>query len=163
MELSQAQQKFICQWGKLCTNWGVNKTMGQIHALLLISKDEVCTDQIMSKLSLSRGNVSMNLRALENWNLVEKIHITGNRKDHYKAEKDLNKVFKTIVQERKKKELDPLINLLEEITAVNPDCDESNEFCKVTKNIHRFAKKANLALSTITSSNSEWISKILIR
>ena len=65
MNLSAAQDKFICDWGKLCTNWGVKKAMGQIHALLLVSKDDLCADDVMAKLCMSRGNVNMNLRELE--------------------------------------------------------------------------------------------------
>ena len=155
--------KFICQWGKLCTNWGVNKTMGQIHALLLVANDAMCADDIMGQLSMSRGNVNMNLRALENWQLIEKIHISGERKDFYKAEKDLSKVFKIIVAERKKKELDPLIKLLEEVDEVQPQCSKSDEFCRMTKELHRFAKKADHALNSIAKGKADWISKIFLR
>ena len=157
------QSKFICGWGRLCTNWGVNKTMGQIHAVLLVSNNLMCADEIMERLSMSRGNVNMNLRALENWRLIEKKHIAGERKDFYQAEKDLSKVFKIIVAERKKKELDPLMELLEEMETVRPKCQQSNEFCKVTAELHKFAKRADFALSSITSDKASWISKILIR
>ena len=137
--------------------------MGQIHALLLVADEPMCADVIMDQLSMSRGNVNMNLRALENWQLVEKVHISGERKDFYQAEKDLSKVFKIIVAERKKKELDPLIKLLEEVDAVKPRCTQSNEFCRVTKELHRFAKKADHALSSISNGKADWISKILLR
>jgi len=157
------QSRFICEWGKLCTNWGVNKTMGQIHAVLLVSHNLMCADDIMERLCMSRGNVNMNLRALENWRLIEKKHISGERKDFYQAEKDLGKVFKIIVAERKKKELDPLMELLDEMEAVRPKCQQSNEFCKVTGELQKFAKKADHALSSITSDKASWISKILIR
>lgn len=158
------QRRFICEWGSLCNNWGVNKTMGQIHAVMLVSNQEgLCADELMESLSMSRGNVNMNLRALENWGLVHKIALEGQRKDFYRAEKNLSKVFKIIVAERKKKELDPLIQLLQEMDAVKPQCHESDEFCKVTKELHRFAKKADHALSSITSDKASWISKILFR
>jgi len=137
--------------------------MGQIHALLLVADESMCADDIMAQLSMSRGNVNMNLRALENWQLVERVHISGERKDFYQAEKDLSKVFKIIVAERKKKELDPLLKLLEEVDAVKPRCNKSNEFCRVTKELHRFAKKADHALSSISSGKADWISKILLR
>ncbi len=160
---SEYQSRFICEWGKLCTNWGVNKTMGQIHAVLLVSHQLLCADEIMERLCMSRGNVNMNLRALENWRLIEKTHISGQRKDFYQAEKDLSKVFKIIVAERKKKELDPLMELLQEMEAVRPKCQQSNEFCKITGELHKFARKADHALSSITSDKASWISKILIR
>ncbi len=157
------QRRFICEWGKLCTNWGVNKTMGQIHAILLLSHDPMCADHIMEQLSMSRGNVNMNLRALENWQLIDKVHLSGQRKDFYRAEKDLSKVFRIIVAQRKKKELDPLMKLLEEVDAVRPQCKQSNEFCKVTKELQRFAIKADHALNSITNGKGGWITKFLIR
>lgn len=163
MDLSAAQEKFVHEWGKLSTNWGVNKAMGQIHAFLLVSSEDLCADQVMRKLCMSRGSVNMNLRALENWQLVEKVHKPGERKDYYRAEKDLSKVFKIIIEERKKKELDPLLGLLKEVNDVQPQCPESSEFCRMTKNLHRFAKKADHALKAISNSNAEWIGKILMR
>ncbi len=163
MRVSNAQEKFIHEWGKLCTQWGVNKTMGRIHALLLVSKDDMCANEIMCKLCLSGGNVNMNLKALEQWNLISKVSKEGERKDFYRAEKDLGEVFKIIVTERKKRELDPLLALLEEVKCVKADCPESSEFCKMTKELHRFAKRADHALNTITGSKTDWISKILLR
>ncbi len=163
MDLNKAQEKFIHDWGILSTNWGVKCAMGKIHALLLVSKCGMCADEIMEKLMMSRGNVNMNLKALENWQVIKKAYMPGERKDFYVAEKDFSKVFKLIIAQRKRKELDPLLALLEEINAVQPRCPESSEFCKVTKDLGRFAKKADHALNAISSSQAEWISKILIR
>lgn len=163
MELKEAREKFVCEWGKLCTEWGVNRTMGQIHAFLLVSEEMECADCIVEALSLSRGNVNMNLRALEDWGLVKKVHKSGDRKDYYQAEKEIAKVFKIIIEQRKKKELDPLLNLMNDICAVKPKCPKSNEFCRMTKEIQQYANKANLALESLTSSKADWIARILIR
>jgi len=163
MDLNKAQEKFIHDWGILSTNWGVKCAMGKIHALLLVSKEGMCADDIMDKLKMSRGNVNMNLKALENWKVIKKAYKPGERKDYYEAEKDFSKVFKLIIAERKRKELDPLLGLLAEVNSVQPECPESSEFCKVTKDLGRFAKKANHALDAISSSQADWISKILIR
>lgn len=163
MELNQAQEKFILKWGKLCTNWGVNRAMGQIHGLLLISNGALCADELMEKLSMSRGSVNMNLKSLESWSLIEKVHKSGERKDFYRAEKDMSKVFKLIISQRKKRELDPLLGLMDEIESVAPKCPDSSEFCRMTKEIERFAKKADHALTAITSSKAEWISRFFIR
>lgn len=157
------ENRFICEWGKLCTNWGVNKTMGQIHAVLLISHRPMCANQIMARLAMSSGNVNMNLKTLEKWHLIEKTHIDGERKDFYYAEKDLGKVFKIVVAERRKRELDPLIDLLKELEAVKPKCDQSKEFCKVTRELQQFATKVHHALSSITSDKASWLSRILMR
>lgn len=158
-----AEEKFISEWGTLCTKWGVNKTMGQIHAVLLISSHAMCSDQVMQRLDLSRGNVNMNIRALEQWQLIHRIQKIGERKDYYEAEKDFNKVFKIIITERRKQELDPLVNLLKELDKINPVCQESQEFCKVTKELNQFAQKADHALNAITGGNLDWLSKIFLR
>lgn len=163
MNLKSARNRFICEWGTLSTNWGVNKTMGHIHALLLITEEQLCADQIMEKLKISRGNVNMNLRSLMDWGLVHKVNVTGDRKDYYRAEKDLNKVFKAIVERRKKRELDPLKDLLDEINAVQPRCPESNEFCTRVRDLRKFTNKVDHALGAITSSKSDWIARFLMR
>lgn len=163
MDLNNAQSKFIQDWGNLSTNWGIKSTMGRIHALLLISSEPLCADEVMEKLSMSRGNANMNLKSLESWKAIKKKCKAGCRKDYYEAEKDFAKVFKYILQERKRRELDPLLALLEEVNKVQPRCTESNEFCTVTKELGRFAKKADRAINVITSSGTEWISKVMIR
>ncbi len=163
MDLNKAQERFIHDWGNLSSNWGVKCTMGKIHALLLVSSEDLCADDIMQKLCMSSGNVNMNLKALENWQVIKKVYRPGERKDFYQAEKDFSKVFKLIIAERKKKELDPLLGLLREVNAVEAKCPESNEFCRMTKDLERFAKKADRALNVIASSQAEWISKVLIR
>ena len=98
MELTNAKEKFIQEWGTLCSNWGVNKTMGQIHAVMLVSSKDLCADEIMEQLQISRGNANMNLRALVEWRLIEKRHKPGDRKDYYEAQKDFNEVFRIIVE-----------------------------------------------------------------
>lgn len=118
---------------------------------------------VMEELSMSRGASNMNLKELLNWKVIKKVHKPGNRKDFYEAEKDFAKVFKFIIQERKKRELDPLLGLLEEVNKVQPTCPESNEFCKITKELGRFATKADRAFNVITSSGAEWISKVMIQ
>lgn len=163
MNLNTAKEKFIMEWGTLCGNWGVNRAMGQIHALLLISNDTLCADDIMSELKISRGNTNMNLRALLDWRLIEKYHKPGCRRDYFRAEKDLSKVFRIIVENRKKKEFDPLLELLEEIKEVKPKCDQSNEFCKMVDSLNVYTHKVDRALQVLTSSNLEWFAKILGR
>lgn len=163
MDLNSARSKFIQDWGNLSTKWGIKSAMGRIHALLLISSEPMCADDVMEHLSMSRGNVNMNLKSLEEWKVIKKCFKPGNRKDFYEAEKDFAKVFKLIIQERKKRELDPLLGLLEDVNKVQPMCTESNEFCVVTKELGRFAMKADRAFNVITSSGAEWISKVMIR
>lgn len=157
MELQDGKQNFIESWGKLGVNWGVNKTMGQIHALLLISCKSLSCDEIMQQLSISRGNVNMNIRALVEWGLVHKECIQGKRKEYFKAEKDVFTMFKSVIDMRKKKELDPMIQILEEISEVKADCSESEEFCRVVRDLSHFSKKAESALNNVSGAESNWL------
>src|SRR6476620_10646882 len=102
MKLIEAKQQFISSWGAFGTHWGINRTMAQIHALLLVSPDPLTQDDMMEQLNISRGNTNMNIRELINWGLVERVLMTGERKEYFSAEKDIWKVVKQIVKERKK-------------------------------------------------------------
>jgi DNA-binding transcriptional regulator GbsR (MarR family) len=121
MKLTEAKQQFISSWGAFGTNWGINRTMAQIHALLLVSADPLTQDDIMEELNISRGNVNMNIRELISWGLVERVILTGERKEFFTAEKDIWKVVKMIVKERKKRELEPMLQLLDRLEEVGGD------------------------------------------
>jgi len=123
MKLTEAKQQFISSWGAFGTHWGINRTMAQIHALLLISADPMTQDDIMEELNISRGNTNMNIRELINWGLVERVILPGERKEFFSAEKDIWKVMKQIVKERKKRELDPMLKLLDQLEGVEGDGD----------------------------------------
>ena len=156
MDYGEAKSTFIKQWGDLGTKWGINRTMGQIHACLLISPKPLCTDQIMQKLAISRGNTCMNLKALQEWGLIYKECVDGCRKEYYVAEKDMFTVFRQIVIHRKKEELDPLVRLMETYGDVEENCPESSEFCKVITDIRYFSTKADTTLDSLLSANPEW-------
>ena len=103
MNLAEGKEKFIQSWGALGSNWGINRTMAQIHALLLIAPQALSADEIMEELKISRGNANMNLRALIDWRLVYRELKTGERKEYFVAEKDMWEVVKNIIVQRKKK------------------------------------------------------------
>lgn len=126
MKLKEAKQQFIASWGAFGTHWGINRTMAQIHALLLVSADALSQDDMMDELNISRGNANMNIRELINWGLVERIIIPGERKEFFSAEKDIWKVIKLIVKERKKRELDPMLKLLDQLEDVEGDKKDKN-------------------------------------
>ena len=121
MKLQEARQHFISSWGAFGTHWGINRTMAQIHALLLISADPMTQDDMMEQLNISRGNVNMNIRELINWGLAERVLVTGERKEYFTAEKDIWKVVRQIVKERKKRELEPMLQLLDKLENVERD------------------------------------------
>ncbi len=110
--LAAARERFIALWGQMGSNWGIPRTMAQVHALLFVTGEPLNTDDVMSGLGISRGNASMTLRALVEWGIVSRVHRRGDRKEYYLAEQDVWKMFRTILAQRKKRELDPLLNEL---------------------------------------------------
>src|SRR6186713_2328479 len=98
MKLTEAKQQFISSWGAFGSQWGINRTMAQIHALLLVSSEALSADDIMEQLGISRGNANMNIRELINWGLVERILQPGERKEFFLADKDIWHVARQIVK-----------------------------------------------------------------
>lgn len=109
-----AVERFVLFWGEMASKWGINRTMAQIHALLFASEDPLDTDEIMARLHISRGNANMNLRSLMNWNLVQKVHLPGSRKDFFTAEKDVWQITAQIIRERERREIQPVMQQLQE-------------------------------------------------
>jgi DNA-binding transcriptional regulator GbsR (MarR family) len=112
--LTQARREFVDLWGQMAGHWGINRTMAQIHALLMISPKPLTAEGIMEELQISRGNVSMNLRDLTNWGIVRRTSVAGDRRDFFVTEADVWTMFQIILRERKKRELDPLLTRLDE-------------------------------------------------
>lgn len=110
--LRQARDEFVTQWGAMGTTWGINRTMAQIHALLLTVPRPLATDEIMAELRISRGNANTNLRDLVGWGLIRGIIRKGERKEYFEAEKDVWRVFCTIARERKRREFAPAMEVL---------------------------------------------------
>ena len=110
--LREARDRFIALWGQMAANWGIPRSMAEVHALLYIAGQPMNTDDVMESLAISRGSASMTLRDLEVWGIVSRVHIRGDRKEYFKAEQDVWKLFRTILRERKKREIDPLVEAL---------------------------------------------------
>ncbi len=151
MKLQEAKEQFTQLWGALGSSWGINRTMAQVHALLLISPESLSTEDVMVKLSVSRGNANMNLRELMNWNLVYKEIKTGDRKEYFKAEKDIWEVTKRIAKERKRREIQPLIASLNILTDIDEDKrnSEAKEFLEMVNGIHTVVTKMDSAVDTL--------------
>ena len=109
-----AVDRFVSLWGQMASTWGINRTMAKIHALLYCVEQPLNTDQIMERLDVSRGNVNMNLRSLVDWNLVDKTHRSGSRKDFYHAETDVWQITARIIEERQRREVHPVRSQLED-------------------------------------------------
>lgn len=117
MELTPIQQRFILHWGEMGTRWGINRTVAQVHALLYISKEPLCADDLVDALSVARSNVSTSLKELQGWGIVRVVHTLGDRRDHFESLQDVYELFRVIVDERKKREIDPTVSLLRDCVA----------------------------------------------
>jgi len=116
-KLSSVQQKFILHWGEMGTRWGINRTVAQIHALLFISPKPLNADEIVETLGVARSNVSTSLKELQSWGIVKMVHILGDKRDHFESMKDVWKMFRVVLNERKRREIDPTTQMLNECIA----------------------------------------------
>lgn len=165
MKLPEAKQQFISSWGAFGTHWGINRTMAQIHALLLISPDPLTQDDIMEDLNISRGNTNMNIRELINWGLVERVILAGERKEYFTAEKDIWKVVKQIVKERKKRELEPMMQLLDKLEDVEGDKKDKKvkTFIDTVSSIKRLGLQADKTLDVMIKAEENWFVSNLVK
>ena len=165
MKLTEAKQQFISSWGAFGTHWGINRTMAQIHALLLISPDPLTQDDIMEELNISRGNTNMNIRELINWGLVERVILPGERKEYFTAEKDIWKVVKQIVKERKKRELEPMMQLLDKLEDVEGDKKDKKvkTFVDTVSSIKRLGLQADKTLDVMIRAEENWFVSSLMK
>ncbi|TAH01910.1 MAG: transcriptional regulator [Sphingobacteriales bacterium] len=165
MKLAEAKQQFIASWGAFGTHWGINRTMAQVHALLMISADPLSQDDMMQALSISRGNVNMNIRELIDWRLVDRVIIPGERKEYFTAEKDIWKVATQIIRERKKRELDPMLKLLDQLQDVEGDKKDKNvkQFTDTIGGIKRFGQQADKMLDVLVKADENWFVGSLVK
>ena len=116
-QLSPVEQKFILHWGEMGTRWGINRTVAQIHALLYLSAHPINAEEIASTLGVARSNVSTSLKELQGWGIVKRVHVLGDQRDHFESMKDVWEMFRVVLDERKKREIDPTLAVLRECIA----------------------------------------------
>ncbi len=164
MKYDEAKDRFIKAWGTLGSNWGINKAMAQIHALLLISTEPLSTEDIMEELQMSRGNVNMNLRALMDWGIVKKEHKVGERKEFFSTGKDVWELAKQVSRERRRREIEPILNVLAEVQNVTGDNKkEVAEFKTVMKELFDFSYKVDGTIEKFIKSDQTWFYKLLMK
>jgi DNA-binding transcriptional regulator GbsR (MarR family) len=115
--LSPVQQKFVLHWGEMGLRWGINRTVAQVHALLFISPRPLNADDLVETLEVARSNISTSLRELQGWGIVKLVHLPGDKRDHFESLKDVCEMFRIVLDERKKREIDPTLRLLQECIA----------------------------------------------
>jgi DNA-binding transcriptional regulator GbsR (MarR family) len=164
MKYTEAKEELIQAWGNLGYSWGLNKTMAQIHALLMVSPRSLSTEEIMQELSISRGNANMNIRALLDWGIISRILIPGERKEYFKSEKDIWALARQVAKERRKRELEPILKVLREVNDVQSDgSDEAKELKRVVKDLKNFAEKSDGLLETFIKSEESWFWNVVLK
>lgn len=163
----QAREDFVAQWGSLGTQWGINRTMAMIHALLMTAPEPMSTDEVMALLQISRGNAHTNLKELVGWDLVRIVTRKGERKEFFEAEKDVWKIFITISKERKRREIEPAMRLLRDCAARTSDepSGPGRDFHRQMKELDEFlsfgVKVADTVISMKHASALQWAMRLL--
>lgn len=145
--LQEAKNLLVRRWGEMGGYWGISRTMAEIHALLFVTREPLCTDDIMDQLKISRGNASMNLRALVDWGLIERVHRLGDRKEYFQADTNVWHMFETIMRERRRREVEPIIATIDRccetvekvrLPADHPEAEDRHEFHRRIEELRRF-------------------------
>lgn len=136
MELTPTMERFILHWGEMGARWGVNRSVAQVHALLYLSPRPLHAEEITEILEIARSNVSTSIKELQSWGLVKLTHVKGDRRDHFEALKDNWTILTTIVEERKKREIDPTLSVLRTTVLEAEDDDKTDP--KVKQQIAEF-------------------------
>lgn len=164
-QLKKVKDLFISEWGALGTSWGTNKTIAQIHATLLAEPEPINTDELMEKLKISRGNAHSGLKELVSWGIVKKIVIKGERKEFFSAEKDPWKILCLISKERRKKEIEPALQVLEEclLELKTNKSAEAVEFSKLIGEMHEFIKICDRLMEKLGNSEKSLVAKTILK
>jgi DNA-binding transcriptional regulator GbsR (MarR family) len=166
MTLDEAKEQFIQTWGGLATNWGINKTMAQVHALLLVSDELLSADDVMEKLHISRGNVNINMRELINWGLVSRASIKGERREFFQAEKDIWKVATRIASERRKREVEPILKALSNVKQIDTTKENKAEvqrFQEFIGSLEDFTASVDGAFDKLVKADQNWFTSTLLK
>ncbi|WP_438965884.1 GbsR/MarR family transcriptional regulator [Flavobacterium sp.] len=164
MKFKEAKNKFVQTWGALGSQWGINKTMAQIHALLMVSNEPISMEDIMEELQISRGNASMNLRSLMDWGIVYKEYKAGERREFFTAEKDLDELAVKISRERSKREIKPALKVLKEVSTIDSNAtEEERHFIDQTTKLYDFVLKADNMLEKATEFKDNWLGRLVIK
>ncbi|MEZ4686088.1 MAG: MarR family transcriptional regulator [Bacteroidia bacterium] len=165
MQLDEAKERFIQSWGALGSAWGINRTMAQVHALLLITPEPLSAEEIMTILNISRGNANMNVRALIDWGLVRKEHKAGERREYFLAEKDIWRVAMQVTMERRKREIAPVLQMLGEVHDVegDPKDPEKKAFVDAVENLQKIVGQADMFLEVLVKADQDWFANTLMK
>ncbi|MCH7873161.1 MAG: ArsR family transcriptional regulator [Planctomycetes bacterium] len=164
----QSKATLVRRWGEMGGYWGISRTMAEIHALLFVTGEELCTDDIMEQLQVSRGNASMNLRALVDWGLIERAHKLGDRKEYFRADTDVWHMFETITRERRKREVEPIVATIDRCLEMverggrseGLDSDEVKEYRRRMEELRNFLATMSALFELVIRFGDTGIGKI---
>jgi DNA-binding transcriptional regulator GbsR (MarR family) len=167
--LQEAKNLLVRRWGEMGGYWGINRTMAEIHALLFVTREPLCTDDIMDQLKISRGNASMNLRALVDWGLIERVHKLGDRKEYFQADTDVWHMFETITRERRRREVEPIIATIDRCCELvrrsgaktgGAETEDVREFHRRIEELRRFLATMGTLFELVLEFGSEGVEKL---
>ncbi len=170
--IDSARSLFVRRWGEMAASWGVSRTMAEIHALLFLAPHPLCTDDVMEQLEVSRGSASTNLRQLVNWGLVSRNHRRNDRKEYFEADRDVWQMFETILRERRRREVQPMVETIERcLEMVEParknGVAEANEEAEVLRkrltDLQEFCEIMNNLFNLVTRSGRDQVEPIAKR
>ena len=144
MKLSPLSQDFVLHFGEMGSRWGINRTVGQIYALLYVSPHPLNADEIAEALAFSRSNVSMGLKELESWHLTKLQHLPNDRREYFTAPEDIWAIFRTLAEERRKREIDPTLTMLRGALLASADNNEDRYAQQRMKQMHDLLEMATL-------------------
>ena len=150
MKLTPTTEKYILHWGEMGTRWGTNRTIAQIHALLYLSPEALPAEDIAEVLGVARSNVSTSIRELQSYGVIKIVHRLGDRRDHYEAVTDLWELFTQIIDERKRREIDPTLSMLRECVL-----EAEND-----KNLNKVSKERIERMLEFTETLTDWFQKV---
>jgi len=150
MTLTDSARQFILHWGEMGTRWGVNRTVAQVHALLYLSPEPLTAEDIADTLSVARSNVSTSLKELQGWGIVKLVHVMGDKRDHFESMKDVWEMFRVVLDERKRREIDPTLLMLRECI---PEAD-------VQKEKDAYTRERLQALCDFFETTTAWYTQI---
>lgn len=126
MTLTAAQQSFILHFGEMGSRWGINRTVGQIYALLYLSEDPLNAEQISTALGFSRSNISMGLKELDSWRLIRQQHLPNDRRDYFSTPEDIWEILRILAEERRKREVEPTLSMLRDVLMTPPKGEQGD-------------------------------------
>lgn len=161
MQLNPISEKFILHWGEMGSRWGVNRTVGQIHALLYLAEQPMHAEAICETLSIARSNVSTSLKELVDWGLVRVAHVMGDRRDHFEALHDIWEIFRVIAQGRRRREIEPTLSTLRN-TLMDPAFANESPIARARiKQVHDFLEVTTAWVDEMQRLDPDTLMKIM--